>query len=137
MSRERRRARSDEARPIAEVNMTPLMDLTFLLLITFIIAFPAIQQGINIKLPKGKTDKVDQKKSQTISVQYPGTVYFNDKEISPEDLEAQLQKLNEESPDTPVLVKCDERVEYKELMKTLRILHKYKITKMALITDPN
>ena len=119
---------------MSDPNMTPLIDLTFLLLITFIITFPMLEQGISIKLPRGKTDKIEQNKAQSITVALDGKVY--NRETSPEVLEAELRKIAEQDPPPPVLVRCDERVEYGTLMKTLKLLHACKVSRMALVTEP-
>lgn len=121
---------------MSDPNMTPLIDLTFLLLITFIITFPMLEQGISIKLPRGKTEKIEQNKSQAITVALDGKVYFNNREISADELESELKQLAEQDPQPPVLVRCDERVEYGVLMKTLKLLHDCKISRMALVTEP-
>ncbi len=121
---------------MSDPNMTPLIDLTFLLLITFIITFPMLEQGISIKLPRGKTEKIEQNKSQSITVALDGKVYFNNREISAGELENELKQLAEQDPQPPVLVRCDERVEYGVLMKTLKLLHACKISRMALVTEP-
>ena len=121
---------------MSDPNMTPLIDLTFLLLITFIITFPMLEQGISIKLPRGKTEKIEQNKSQAITVALDGKVYFNNREISADELESELRQLAEQDPQPPVLVRCDERVEYGVLMKTLKLLHACKISRMALVTEP-
>ena len=122
---------------MSDPNMTPLIDLTFLLLITFIITFPMLEQGISIKLPRGKTEKIEQNKSQAITVALDGKVYFNNREISADELENELRQLAEQDPQPPVLVRCDERVEYGVLMKTLKLLHACKISRMALVTEPS
>ena len=132
----RERTGRQERRRMSDPNMTPLIDLTFLLLITFIITFPMLEQGISIKLPRGKTEKIEQNKSQAITVGLDGKVYFNNREISADALEAELQQLAEQDPQPPVLVRCDERVEYGVLMKTLKLLHACKISRMALVTEP-
>ena len=121
---------------MSDPNMTPLIDLTFLLLITFIITFPMLEQGISIKLPRGKTEKIEQNKSQAITVALDGKVYFNNREISADELENELRQLAEQDPQPPVLVRCDERVEYGVLMKTRKLLHACKISRMALVTEP-
>ncbi len=134
MGRERR-GQQQRGR-MSDPNMTPLIDLTFLLLITFIITFPMLEQGISIKLPRGKTEKIEQNKSQAITVALDGKVYFNNREISADELENELRQLAEQDPQPPVLVRCDERVEYGVLMKTLKLLHACKISRMALVTEP-
>ena len=86
--------------------------------------------------PPRYAEKLDQKKSQTITVKYMGGTFLNDREVTREALEAALGEIAKEDPQPPVLVRCDERVEYGELMKTLRLLHACRITRMALVTEP-
>lgn len=121
---------------LADANMTPLIDLTFLLLITFIITFPMLEQGISIKLPKGKAENIEQSKSQSITISYEGNIFLNNKQIAPADLENELRAIAAQEPQPPVLVRCDERVEYGELARILRIINACKITRMALVQEP-
>lgn len=132
----RERTKREGAKRISDINMTPLMDLTFLLLITFIITFPTLEQGITIRLPHGKASKIDQSKSQSISIDFTGKVFFNNRPVTPAELETALGEIAAQDPQPPVLVRCDERVSYGELAKTLRILHACKISRMALVTEP-
>jgi biopolymer transport protein TolR len=134
MGRERQGRR--EFRRMTEPNLTPLIDLTFLLLITFIITFPMLEQGISIRLPRAKTDKIEQNKSQSITVAVDGKVYLNNREISLSSLEEEMKKVAEMKDPPAVLVRCDERVEYGALMKTLKILNNCHVTRMALVTEP-
>ena len=134
MGRERRQG--SRLKIISEVNMTPLIDLTFMLLIAFILSFPMIEQGIKIQLPKANTDKLEEKKSQTISIKYAGGIFLNDREVTMDALEESLKTIAAEEPQPPVLVRCDERVDYGEMMKTLRLLHACRISRMALVTEP-
>ena len=63
---------------ISDINMTPLMDLTFILLITFIITFPLIEQGVSINLPKGNASTISETSSRTISINAEGSYYLDD-----------------------------------------------------------
>ena len=95
-----------------------------------------IEQGIKIQLPKANTDKLEEKKSQTISIKYAGGIFLNDREVTMDALEESLKAIAAEEPQPPVLVRCDERVDYGEMMKTLRLLHACRISRMALVTEP-
>ena len=64
----RRIGRDKQRKTINEINMMPLIDLTFLLLITFIITMPAMEQGISVRLPQGKADVLPRKKANTVSL---------------------------------------------------------------------
>ena len=105
------------------------------LLITFIITMPAIEQGISVKLPQGKTDTLPVKKSNVVTLDVEGRTYLNNREITLEDLERTLGNLAAEDPEVAVLVRGDERLEYGKVVRVMKILYKVRITRMALVTQ--
>jgi len=117
-----------------EINMTPLIDLTFILLITFIITMPAMEQGISIRLPQGSTDILPQKKSNVVTVDAEGNMFLNNRSIIIDDLDNTLGNMAADNPDLAVLVRGDERLEYGQIIRVMKILYKHKITRMALVT---
>lgn len=117
-----------------DINMTPLIDMTFLLLITFIITMPAMEQGISIRLPQGNADVLPNKKSNVVTLDATGKAFLNNRPITVDELEKQLGNLAAENPNTAVLVRADERLDYGKVMKVMKILYKVKITRMALVT---
>ena len=121
---------------IKEINMTPLIDLTFLLLITFIITFPLIQQGIPVNLPRGKADDLDESKSSSITVDVQGNIFLDQAPITKEELTSEMQALGRADPETVVMVRADEAIAYGKLVEVVRILHDAKIARMALVTNP-
>ncbi|HPG00381.1 MAG TPA: biopolymer transporter ExbD [Kiritimatiellia bacterium] len=121
---------------IKEINMTPLIDLTFLLLITFIITFPLIQQGIPVNLPRGKADDLDESKSRSITVDVQGNIFLDQAPITKEELTSEMQALGRADPETVVMVRADEAIAYGKLVEVVRILHDAKIARMALVTNP-
>lgn len=130
-----KRSSSARLRPINEMNLTSMMDLTFLLLITFIITFPLIEQGIPVKLPQGKADTLEPKaESLTVSIDEEGRVFIGEEIVSPEILEMRLSRHTAEHPDAHVLVRGDERAAYGSIVGVLKIIHRLGITRMALIT---
>lgn len=120
-----------------EVNMTPLIDLTFLLLITFIITMPLVEQGIPVNLPKGKTQSIEQKKSRSITVDVEGKVFLDKNPVTMDELAGQMKSLSASEPETPVLVRADEKLHYGKVVEILRILNDAQITRMALVTTPD
>lgn len=134
MSLRRRRNRGEK--PKAQVDMTSLIDLTFLLLVTFIVTLPALEQGVSIMLPQAKTDQLPTKdnKANTVTIDALNRVFLNNKPTTLEELESTLMAMSREDPDLPVLVRGDERLEYGQVMNVVKILHKCKIRKMALVT---
>ena len=120
----------------AEINMTSLMDLTFLLLITFMITFPLVEQGIPVALPKGKAKELDDSVKASVTVDREGRVFVDGVETAL-DMVAPLVKARlEEQPELTVLVRADEELAYGKVVGVLRELHEANVTRMALVTTP-
>ncbi len=134
MSLRRRRTRGEK--PKATVDMTSLIDLTFLLLVTFIMTLPALEQGISIKLPQAKTDQLPTKdrKANTVTIDAANRIFLNNREMTGEDLERELKSMAAEDPEVPVLVRGDERLNYGDVMDVVKIVYKCNIRRMALVT---
>lgn len=134
MSLRRRRTRGEK--PKATVDMTSLIDLTFLLLVTFIVTLPALEQGISIKLPQAKTDQLPDKdtKAHTISVDKDNNVFFDKRQVTLEDLATELKIMVADDPEVPVWVRGDEELSYGDVMKVVKVVYDCKVTKMALVT---
>ena len=119
---------------ISDINMTPLMDLTFILLITFIITFPLIEQGIAINLPKGKAADMQDAVSRSISLNLDKQLYLDDLPVSKEELVAAMMDVSTAEPDTTIYVRADRKLAYGDVVEIMRILHDANITRMALVT---
>lgn len=120
---------------LSEINMTPLIDLTFLLLITFVITFPLIEQGIPVNLPRARAQELSPDKSRKLTVGLQGDLHLDDTPVTKEELTVRMRALAESDPGTVVLVRADEGIKYGKLVSVLKILHDAKITKMALVTQ--
>ena len=132
-SRRKHKGRTEGAK--ANIDMNSLIDLTFLLLVTFILTIPALEQGISIMLPRAKTDTLPNKnnKANTITISQTGT-FFNNAPVTLEALEQDLLAKVKEDPDVPVLVRGDERLTYGAVMDVVKLVYKCKVRKMALVT---
>ena len=119
---------------ISDINMTPLMDLTFILLITFIITFPLIEQGIAINLPKGKAADMQDAVSRSISINLEKNLFLDDMPVSREELVAAMSDISTSEPDATIYVRADRKLDYGEVVDIMRILHDADITRMALVT---
>ena len=131
-----RRTALSRNRIISEINMTPLIDLTFLLLITFIITFPLIEQGIPVRLPKGKASELDQANTFTITLNDKAEIFFDEVPTGEEALAAELKAKAAENPDVTILVRADEEIAYGKVVAILRLMHDADISRMALVTSP-
>lgn len=123
---------------LSEINLTPLMDLTFILLITFIITFPMIEQGIAINLPQGAARPLPTDISRAVvSLDGAGKLFLDDRPVSMDELLTRLTALAKTDPETTVYVRADQEVAYGEVVRVLRALHERKLTRIALVTRPD
>jgi biopolymer transport protein ExbD len=134
MARMLRRSRVERQK--AEIGMNSLIDLTFLLLVTFIVTLPALEQGISIMLPQAKTDQLPtkDKKANVVTIDKDSRIFFKDKPITLDELESTLKAMAAEDPDVPVLVRGDERLDYGSVMNVVKVVYKCKVRRMALVT---
>ena len=132
-SRRKHKGRTEGAK--ANIDMNSLIDLTFLLLVTFILTIPELEQGISIILPRAKTDTLPNKnnKANTITFSQTGT-FLNNAPVTLEALEQDLLAKVKEDPDVPVLVRGDERLTYGAVRDVVKLVYKCKVRKMALVT---
>jgi biopolymer transport protein ExbD len=122
---------------LSEINMTPLIDLTFLLLITFIITMPMLEQGIPVNLPKGKARDLDQTESRSITLDATGGLFLDNAPVSLEQLGVEMKALAASDPDTTIMVRADDKLAYGRIVEVMRILNEAQITRMALVTTPD
>jgi len=119
---------------ISEINLTPLMDLTFILLIAFIITYPLIEQGVAVNLPSGKGAEISREQARTISIDEQGKLYLDDLPIDQATLAREMSDLGLSAPDITVFVRADKNIVYGEVIGVINILKEAKIAKMALVT---
>jgi len=119
---------------ISDINMTPLMDLTFILLITFIITFPLIEQGIAVNLPKGKAADMSPTQSRNITLNADNQLYIDTVPVSKSELQKTLTDLAKKAPETTIYVRADKKLPYGDVVDIMKILHDANITRMALVT---
>ena len=131
----RRQTPLTSLKQLSEINLTPLMDLTFILLITFIITFPLIEQGVPVNLPQGKANPLQPDQSRSITIDQAGALFLDDRAITHEALEARLLTLAQTEPNVTILVRADESIAYGEVMRVLKALHDARLTRMALVTQ--
>ena len=120
---------------ISEINMTPLMDLTFILLITFIITFPLIEQGVPINLPKGDAQSLDDGEYRTVSLDKEGVIFLDEEQTTLDVLKNDLKTFASSSPSATVYIRADEALEYGKVMKVMQGLHEAGVVKLALVTQ--
>ncbi len=131
-----RRAPLTSIRRMGDINLTPLMDLTFILLITFIITFPLMEQGIPLDLPDGRQTSVPQQdeRPREISIDRDGQLFYEMQPVTPLELEDAIALLASREPNVRVYVRADKHVPYGAVVAVLQSLQDVHITRIALVT---
>lgn len=129
--------RSRVEKPKATVDMTSLIDLTFLLLVTFIVTLPVLEQGVPVVLPQMQADPlpVKDKKANVVTVNEQNEIFLNNEPKSSDELARELRSLVEQDPGVPVHVRGDMSLEYGKVMAVIKIVKDSGVTKMALATE--
>ena len=135
----RRRARARREGSKAEINMNSLIDLTFILLVVFIVTLPTLEQSIHVLLPVGKTEKAqnDKKKNFSITVDSVGKLFIGDAPVTMEDLKARLAKAVADDPDVSVLVRGDVRVGYGDVYEVVKVAKDANVRHLGLVSKEN
>lgn len=120
---------------MAELNVTPLLDLAFVLLIIFIITTPLLESHIPLELPvasQSKSQPVDPKSIRTISIDKTGQVYFESKPVDLPVLEQELAAFRRDRPDAAVVVRADKSLRYQQVVDVMDIIQRVQISRMRL-----
>ena len=122
---------------MTELNITPLLDLVFVLLVIFIITTPQLVNNLEINLPSGKPPPPSDKKPKItrIEVAADGKITLNGTTVTKTELRADLKQMKSDNPDMPVVVKGSDEVEYQGMVVVLDTLQQLDITKVGLATE--
>jgi biopolymer transport protein ExbD len=119
-----------------DLNITPLLDLAWTLLVVFIISVTAAVQGIRVNLPKASiTPSLSKASTKAISVRDDGQIYLDTFPVTMQELESLLRKYKAVTPDLPVVIKGDDKVNYGSVIEVLDLLQKLDITQLGLVTQ--
>ena len=130
------KAPSDDFDEVTEINVVPMLDLAWNLLVVFMIVVTASVQGISVNLPKASA-AVSKIKPTTkaITITSEGTIFLDSFPVSMTELESRLRTFKAADPNLPVLVRGDEKISYKNVIDVLDLLQKLEITQLGLVTQ--
>ena len=119
-----------------EINITPLLDLAWTLLVVFIIAVTASVQGIKVNLPKASnTPSLVKPRTKAISLLADGQIYLDTYPVTMAELETRLRQFKAVDPDFPVVIKGDDKIYYQNVIAILDLLSELEITQLGLVTQ--
>ena len=122
---------------IAQINVTPLVDVMLVLLVIFMVTAPIIQQGVAVDLPKTRAAPLNaQEEPLVVGVAQNGAVFLNDNPIALEDLRAKLVAIAQAKPDHQVLLRADRRVQYGDVVRVIAAVKEAGVTRLGMVTEP-
>lgn len=123
---------------LSEINITPLLDLAFVLLIIFVITTPLLEQSIYLKLPKGGVPEkqIEKRDIRTVEITPQGFYSLDKKRLSIDQLEQQLVGAFRSNPNTIVYIRADENGFNKDLYAVIDRCQRNGITRFSLRTEP-
>lgn len=121
--------------PYDEINITPMLDLAYVLLVTFIIMTTAAVQGVRVNLPKTVVNNnLSKPQTKAVTVTQDGNVFLDAYPVTMEQLEERLGQYRSGNPSLPVVLKGDSQSQYGKVMEVMEILKRLDITEIGLVT---
>jgi len=126
-----------EDKPYDDINITPMLDLAYVLLVIFILMCTASVEGMKVNLPKASTTaSLAKPKTKAITVNNEGKIFLDTVPVTLPELEQRLAQIKAQTPDFPVVVKGDSLTPYQGIMDVLDVLGRLDITQVGLATKP-
>ncbi|PZP39141.1 MAG: protein TolR [Pseudomonas fluorescens] len=123
-------------KPMAEMNITPMVDVMLVLMIIFMVAAPMMTQGVQVALPKADAKPIEQEKPVEIMLKKDGTVQVGSATVAREDLVTRLQAIQEGRDSAGILLRADKDIDYGTVMQIMAALQVAGMVDVGLVTDP-
>lgn len=123
-------------RPMADINVTPLVDVMLVLLIVFMVTAPMMTTGVNVDLPKTDATPVNSdNKPITVSIKADGSTFIGDQAASLDELVAKLQAMSQNDPTHRIFVRGDQHIDYGRVMEVMGRITQGGFTRVALLAQ--
>ena len=118
-----------------DINITPMLDLAYVLLVIFILMATASVQGIKVDLPKASSaQSLVQPRTIAITVNQEGQIFMDAFPVSLSDLETRLRNAKASNPDVPIVLKGDQTAQYGKITEVLDLCRRLDLNKVGLVT---
>ena len=123
-------------RPMADINVTPMVDVMLVLLIVFMVAAPLLTVGVPVDLPKTQAPAInEQKEPLVVTVNGQGQIYVQETPIEADALLPKLQAITENNQDATIYVRGDKAINYGRVMEVMGLIASAGYTKVSLIAE--
>lgn len=123
-------------KPVAEMNITPMVDVMLVLLIIFMVAAPMMTQGVQVALPKADAKPIEQEKPVEIMLKKDGTISIGSAVVDRASLVTRLQAIQEGRDTAAILLRADKDMDYGSVMEVMAALQMAGMVDVGLVTDP-
>ncbi|PYJ64924.1 MAG: hypothetical protein DME76_19115 [Verrucomicrobia bacterium] len=132
----RRYSQRQSLSTLSEINVTPLLDLAFVLLIIFMITTPLLESSMNLVIPSSgtKNPPINTSQVQTVSIDRSDTIRFNNQVVDLETVTAKLAELKQTNPDVAIVIRPDRELPVQKLIGVMDALQRAGITKVGIAT---
>ncbi|MBQ9776207.1 MAG: biopolymer transporter ExbD [Lentisphaeria bacterium] len=130
----KKRRRIQQQGAIDEINVTPLLDLTFLLLIVFMITMPLMEHRTSVKPPELNGSTLPENNFKVINLTKTGTILYGQEPVTHEQLKEILENLKKTEPDTQLLLRGDGDQFYKEVINLMKFIRQAGFENITLVT---
>jgi biopolymer transport protein TolR len=123
---------------MAEINVTPFVDVMLVLLVIFMVTAPLVTAGVQLDLPKVQAKSVSAPDNAPleIALDNSGRVYFGDTVVKPDEIVPKLAAIYAEAPERRIYIRADQGLDYGRVMGLMTTVNNAGFTKIALLTDP-
>ena len=133
----RRRRGGRKHKPMADINMTPFIDVMLVLLIIFMVAAPLLTTGVPLDLPQTGAQSLNlEKQPLVVSIKADGKVFLMETEITLEELVPKLQAVSKTGPDERIYLRGDKSIAYGRVAEVMAVLTAAGYRKVALVNEP-
>jgi biopolymer transport protein TolR len=123
-------------RPLAEINVTPLVDVMLVLLIVFMVTAPLMTSGVNVDLPKADAKQLNSDSEPlTVSIKADGGIYLQDQQVQLPELVTKLQAIAANDMTRRIFVRGDKGIQYGQVMQVMATIAQGGFTKVALLAQ--
>jgi biopolymer transport protein ExbD len=134
----RRYSQRQSLSSLSEINITPLLDLAFVLLIIFMITTPLLENSVNLVIPSSgeKNPPINASQVQMISIDRNEVIRLNNQPVDLDSLGAQLREIKRKNPEVAVVIRPDRDLPVQKLVNLMDALQRAEITKVGIATKP-
>lgn len=131
------RRRNQDRRSMAEINVTPLVDVMLVLLIIFMVTAPMLSMGIDVNLPRVKSKSIDiAEEKMVLTINENKEIFLNKTRLPLSDLQAKLSAIYAERVDREIFLRADKNISYGFVVEVMSEIRKAGIDKLGMITEP-